>query len=257
MPSGSPFSCAASGNEIAGMPQRLASGARTKLRHRLPNQSSTDGLSLIVRYSEVPTFGVGSAVIGVNIPVLKECAEATRSRVEDRLHVRSLGKCRVPAGLPDPYVDRFDKIRRWPLEPARGEQVADDLGEIADVAGSLRREGGAIIDVRQDVIHVMAEVFEKPAHSFEFRRNVGCRAIVAPLVRERDSEPARIVRDELCVKLWRGPERHEFAGRGTSAGVDESGGVAHGTRLTRACQGFFGSTWRGLHWSLPASPTIP
>jgi hypothetical protein len=33
----------------------------------LPNQSSTDGLSLIVRYSVVPMRGVGSAVMGVSI----------------------------------------------------------------------------------------------------------------------------------------------------------------------------------------------
>ncbi len=67
MPSGNPFSCSASGSEIAGTPHRLASGVKAKLRHRLPNQSNTDGLSDIVKYSMVPTFGVGSAVIGVRM----------------------------------------------------------------------------------------------------------------------------------------------------------------------------------------------
>src|SRR5881227_2360155 len=67
MPSGRPFPDAASGKEIAGIPHRLASGVKAKLRHRLPNQFSTDGLSLMVRYSVVPTFGVGSAVIGVRM----------------------------------------------------------------------------------------------------------------------------------------------------------------------------------------------
>src|ERR1700712_5648112 len=67
MPSGNPCSCVAIGKEIAGIPQRFASGVNAKLRHRLPNQSATEGLSLMVRYSVVPTFGVGSAVIGVRI----------------------------------------------------------------------------------------------------------------------------------------------------------------------------------------------
>ena len=67
MPSGRPCSWVASGSEIAGMPQRLASGVKAKLRQRLPNQSSTSGLSLIVRNSVVPTFGVGNAVIGVRM----------------------------------------------------------------------------------------------------------------------------------------------------------------------------------------------
>src|SRR5436309_8050333 len=67
MPSGKPFSCSASGSEIAGIPHRLPGGVKAKLRHRLANQSNTDGLSEIVKYSLVPTFGVGNAVIGVRI----------------------------------------------------------------------------------------------------------------------------------------------------------------------------------------------
>ena len=62
-----PFSCMPSGREIAGMPQRLANGVWAKLRHRLPNQSSTEGLSLSVRYSVVPIGEVGRAVIGVRM----------------------------------------------------------------------------------------------------------------------------------------------------------------------------------------------
>src|SRR5260370_8029316 len=67
MARGKPFSCCAIGNEIAGIPHRLASGVKAKLRHRLPNQSSTDGLSEIVKYSVVTTFGFGSAVTVVRM----------------------------------------------------------------------------------------------------------------------------------------------------------------------------------------------
>jgi hypothetical protein len=53
-----------------------------------------------------------------------------------------------PARLPDPHVDRFDEIGRRLFSPRRGEHVADDDRKIADVAGGLRREGFAIIQLR-------------------------------------------------------------------------------------------------------------
>ena len=170
MPSGRPFSCSAIGSEIAGSPHRLASGVKAKLRHRLPNQSSTDGLSDMVRYSVVPTFGVGSAVIGVRMisHSSKNAPKPRDGRVEDRLHARPLGERRVPAGFPDPDVDRLDEIRRRPVQPACREHVADHDRKIADVAGGLGVKGGAIIDRGQRVIDVMAEAFEEFSGSFEF-----------------------------------------------------------------------------------------
>ena len=67
MPSGRPFSCAAIGSEMPGSPHRFDSGVYAKFCHRLANQSYTEGLVLVVRYSLVPTLGVGSAVMGVRM----------------------------------------------------------------------------------------------------------------------------------------------------------------------------------------------
>src|SRR5260370_329647 len=123
MPSGKPFSCSAIGSEIAGIPHRFASGVKAKLRHRLPNQSSTDGLSEIVRYSVVPTFGVGSAVIGVrmmshcskNAPkprdvVLKTACMRARSANEmfrPASQIRMLtGSTKSAGGLVSPRTER-------------------------------------------------------------------------------------------------------------------------------------------------------
>src|SRR4051812_42835223 len=77
----------------------------------------------------------------------------------------------------------------------------------------------------------MAEAFEEASDAFEFGRDLRRRGIVAPLLRERDPEPSRIALDHLLIRLRRGPERHQFAGRRTAAGVDEGGGIAYRARL--------------------------
>src|SRR3954471_20400208 len=59
-----------------------------------------------------------------------------------------------------------------------------------------------------------------------------CRAVVAPLMRQRDSELARIALDQLDVGLRRGPIRHELARRAAAAMIDERRSVAHAARLT-------------------------
>ena len=83
------------------------------MRHRFSNQSSTDGLSLIVRYSVVPIRGVGSAVIGVrmmshdskNAPKAREVVLNTAC-----ICARSVKVVCMPV-FPDADVDRLDQIR--------------------------------------------------------------------------------------------------------------------------------------------------
>jgi hypothetical protein len=52
----------------------------------------------------------------------------------------------------------------------------------------LRGKGCAIVDCRQRVFDVMAEAFEESSDPFQFGDDLRRRAIVAPLVRERDPE---------------------------------------------------------------------
>lgn len=69
------MACWAIGSEMAGMPHSWTA-AYEKNFQRLSNQSSTSGLSLVVRYSVVPMRGVGSAVMGEDdVPILEEGAE--------------------------------------------------------------------------------------------------------------------------------------------------------------------------------------
>ena len=55
------------------------------------------------------------------------------------------------------------------------------------------------------------------------RRGAG----IAPFVRQRDAQAPGVAPDQLAIGLGRRPERHEFAGRSTPAGIDEGRGVAH------------------------------
>ncbi len=174
------------------IPHRLASGRESKIAPQMTNQSSTDGLSLSVRYSMVPTFGVGSAVTGVrmmsqsskNVPKPREvalntaciCARSANVVSRPGFQIRMLtGSTRSAGGR---------------SSPARGEQVADHLGEIADIAGGLRREGCAIVDRRQRVFHMMTEALEKTPYALQSAAMCGVALYSAPLIRERDLEPA-------------------------------------------------------------------
>ena len=77
----------------------------------------------------------------------------------------------------------------------------------------------------------MTEPFQETPDLFQFGRDMRRRAVIAPLVRERDFQPPRIARDHSGVGLRRTPERHEFARRRPAAGIDEGRGVAHRARL--------------------------
>ena len=140
----------------------------------------------------VPTFGVGSAVIGVrmmshsskNAPKPREVVLNTAC-----IRARSAKLVCRPC-FPDPDVDRLDQIGRRLLQPARGEHVADHDGKIADVAGGLRRKGFAIVQLGQGVVDVMAEAFEEAPDLLQLGRDLRRRAVIAPLVRQRDFQPA-------------------------------------------------------------------
>ena len=112
--------------------------------------------------------------------------------------------------------------------PPRRQHVADDDGKIADVAGGLRRKSFAKVQRRQGVVDLMAEALEEARDLFQLGGDMRRRLIVAPLVRERDSEPGRVARDHPGVRFRRTPERHELARRRTAAGIDEGRGIAHG-----------------------------
>ena len=68
MPSGRPFSWVAIGSEIAGDAAEIGERRIGEVAPEIAEPvAAPSGLSLIVRYSVVPTFGVGSAVIGVRM----------------------------------------------------------------------------------------------------------------------------------------------------------------------------------------------
>ena len=82
-----------------------------------------------------------------------------------------------------------------PLQPARRQHVADDDGKIADVAGGLRRKSFAEVQRRQGMVDLMAEALEEAPDLLQFGSDMRRCLIVAPLVRERDFQPARIACD--------------------------------------------------------------
>ena len=99
-----------------------------KIAPEVTEPSSTSGLSLIVRYSVVPTFGVGNAVIGVRMmSQSSKNAPKPRDVVLNTACIRARSAIAgVPAMLPDPDVDGFEQIFRRLLQAARGQHVGDD-----------------------------------------------------------------------------------------------------------------------------------
>ncbi len=162
-----------------------------------------------------------------DVVALEERAEGPRGRVEHRLHRVALGIGRVQPALPDLDIDRLQQIGGRLIQTELRQMTGDHLREITDVAGRLRSECVTEIHLRQCPFHVMAEPFEHFADTLQLRNEMRRRFVVAPLMRQRDAQSARVALDQLAIGLGRRPERHEFAGSAAAAIVDEGSGVAH------------------------------
>ncbi len=175
----------------------------------------------------MPGRGQGGDRRQHDVPRLEELAEGARGAVEHGLHLRAFGEAGAQPGLPDAHADRFDHPGRRALQALGGKQVGDGLREVADVAGGLRGEGGAVVHWRHLPFDMMAQAFQQPAHPFQLGRVVRGGAVLAPFVRQRDAQPARVALDQLQIGLGRRPVGHELARRAAAALVDEGRGVAH------------------------------
>jgi hypothetical protein len=113
------------------------------------------------------------------------------------------------------------------LQPLRAQQRRDGLGEIGDVAGGLRREGRAEIDLRHRPFHVVAEALQQPPRLLQLRHQLGRGAVVAPFVESAMRSFPGSRRISCVIGLGHRPVRHELARRAAAAGIHEGGGVAH------------------------------
>ena len=114
------------------------------------------------------------------------------------------------------------------VEPELREQVGDGLREIADIAGRSgrrRRRGNPLraMPSRRGGQALRGNGRPVPV-LYQMRRG----AVVAPFMRQRDAQAARIAPDELGIRLRRHPVGHELARRAAAATVDEGRRVAHG-----------------------------
>ena len=166
-----------------------------------------------------------------DVPGLEELTEGARGGVEDALHLRPLGVAGLQAGLPDLDVDRLDQLGRRPRQTRRREQAGDGLRKVADVAGGLGGEGRSKVDRWQGPFDMVAQPFQKAADALELGHVVRHRAVVAPLVRQRDAQPPWVALDQLAIGLGRHPVRHELARCAAAAVVNKRGGVAHASAL--------------------------